>query len=473
MKNFLKKGIIPIGAYCSPMPPNDYYGKPNRITEEQYRIAKDCGIDIVYGHNDCMNTPNEKYAFLALDCAEKVGITYYVKDAIANEYTALGEKEGVKAYLDLSDEEKADLDKRFEASLLRYCNHKAFGGISFCDEPGSDSFAGIAAAKRVFDRVCPDKSFYVNMYPYYIAATQYQYGYWCRLNKPSTVPEYEVKEGGRNIDRYKYLYENFVNTVKPDFFSYDAYPFVDFDDAKTAVHEILWEMPQYLHGMETKNGIPFWTFLQAGGLWEGKGNVRVPTEAEVRIGISVPLLYGTKGLQVFPYMYPNDWLNDKVAVAGIVDADGNKTKLFDYYKAAFRQVKAIDEYLIKADIKGIIKVGKYENGLPDEKRLSEIKWNECIFKGELPKEQNIEITSFGNIKDVSATSQVLIGCNLIDGKEAYFAVNNSITADVSLKIRFKGERRFNIIQAGESTSTFSDEINVYLKAGENVLMQEK
>ncbi|MBQ9482306.1 MAG: hypothetical protein IJU84_09090, partial [Clostridia bacterium] len=64
MKNFLKKGVIPVGAYCPPMPPFGEY--PNKITEEQYKAAKEAGIDILYSHGEVMNTKTEKYAFSSL-----------------------------------------------------------------------------------------------------------------------------------------------------------------------------------------------------------------------------------------------------------------------------------------------------------------------------------------------------------------------------------------------------------------------
>lgn len=472
MKNFLKNGIIPIGAYCPPQPPFAYgEGYPNRITEEQYRIAKEAGIDILYAHNEVMNSPTEKYAFLSLEIAEKVGLAVYVRDKISEEYIALGDKDDYKAFPSLTEEEKQELDQRFENSLKRYCGYKAFAGISFWDEPGYDSFEGIARAKRVFDRVCPEKTFYVNMYPYYIAPVQYQFGFWCnQARAKATNPHFDVVEGGRNIDRYSFLYDEFIRIVNPDFFSYDAYPFVNFEDATTTVHEILWELPQYLHGMEVKNGVPFWVFLQAGGKWEGRDNVRIPTEAEVSLGVGVPLLYGAKGLQVFPYAYPNDWLPDKVCVAGLTGRYGEKTELFDYYKKVFSYVRAMQGYLVKGKLKGIIKSGEYKNGLPDKKRLDEIKWSDCIFQGELSKKENIEITAYDNVKAVESDVQCLTGCMDIEGKEAFFVVNDSSTDKAEYRIKFSGVGKYLKIYRGEEEKMMTDEIKITLGAGEFALV---
>lgn len=468
MKNFLKKGVIPIGAYCAPMPPHGEY--PSKITQEQYKAVKDAGIDVIYAHSDVMNTPTEEYAFLALDIAEKTGLTVFVRDDIAREYVALGDKED-RAYNSLTEQEKQDLDQRFEKSLRRYCGHKAFGGISFWDEPGYDSFEGIKSAKVVFDRVCPDKTFYVNMYPYYISPAQYQFGYWCNKEKAkATNSHFDAVEGGRNIDRYEFLYDSFIEQVKPDIFSYDAYPFTSFGEATTTVHEVLWELPQFLHAREMENGTPFAVYLQAGGLWEGSTHVRVPTFAEISLGVGVPLLYGAKCLQVFPYCYPNDWLNDNVAIAGLIDRNGEKTRMYYDYAKVFTFVRAMQGELVKSKLKGIIKSGEYKNGLPEEEELSKIAWNECIFKGELSKKCNIEITSYQTIKEIESDVQCLTGILDVDGKDGFFVQNNSSTDCAKYTLRINGRKSFVIIKNGERNEIVSDEITLDLSAGEFALI---
>lgn len=468
MKNFLKKGIIPIGAYCPPMPPSGEY--PNKITEEQYKAVKDAGIDILYAHGEVMNTKTEKYAFLSLELAEKTGLTVYVRDEIAKEYVSLGDR-GYKQYASLSDGEKLDLDKRFIASLKRYCGYKSFGGISFWDEPGFDSFEGIARAKKVFDGVCKDKTFYVNMYPYYITPKQYQFGYFNSVvsDKP-TDPHFDIVEGGRNIDRYEFLYDEFIRIVKPEFYSYDAYPFWTIGNVQTSVHEILWEMPQFLHFKEMENGTPFWVFLQAGGKWEGSACTRVPTFEEISLGVGVPLLYGAKGLQVFPYCYPNDWLQDYVAEAGLIDKNGKKTRFYYDYTKILGYVKAMQSYLVKSELKGIIKSGVYKNDLPPKSKLVEIKWSECIFQGNLPTKYNIEITSYKGVKQIISDTECLTGCLDIEGKDGYFLVNNSITDDAEYKIVFDGRFMRILIKDGLMTERFTDEVKVKLKAGDFALI---
>ena len=56
---------IVISPYCGPQP---VYQRgettyPDRICEEQFRLLKNCGINVVFGHEDLMNTPTEDKAF--------------------------------------------------------------------------------------------------------------------------------------------------------------------------------------------------------------------------------------------------------------------------------------------------------------------------------------------------------------------------------------------------------------------------
>ena len=469
MIEYIKKGIIPVGAYCAPQCPSG--NLKNRITLEQYKIAKDCGVNIMYGHSEVFGTKTEKYVFDALEICERVGMTYYVRDAIASEYIEIVTGDKTKAFVDLSEDEKKDLNERFKRNIGKYSRYKSFGGIIFADEPGYESFDGISEAKKVFKSVCPDKTFYINMYPYYITPEQYQFGFRCSgIDRKSDIEEFRIVEGGRNIDRYKFLYDEYIKKVNPEIFSYDAYPFITIGTMKTGVHEILWEMPQFLHERERENGIPYAVFLQAGGLWEGDTRTRIPTMGEVKLGISIPLLYGAKCLQIFPYMFPNDWQDDKVAYAGIVDANGNKTEFFDYYKQAFRQVGAIGGYLLKANIKGVIKSGEYSNGLPTKEEIKKIQWSECIYQGELPECGNIEISPQKPLLNVESKTQALIGVLSVDGVDAYFAVNNSSTEENEITCAFDGVYNFEIICDGVTKEKQGDKITVRLSAGDNALI---
>ena len=112
MKKIFDKFIV--AMFCSPQPPAEKNGRkfPNKITLEQYLRAKELGFTTVYGHNEIVNTDTEKYAFEALELAEKAGLDYLVKDSIAEEYISLGNR-GYRPFSLLSEREKRKLDERF------------------------------------------------------------------------------------------------------------------------------------------------------------------------------------------------------------------------------------------------------------------------------------------------------------------------------------------------------------------------
>ena len=76
---------IVISVYCGPQPAYERGGiiYPDRICEEQFRLLKSCGINVVYGHEDMMNSPTENKAFEAMDICQKLGMGYMVKDVLS------------------------------------------------------------------------------------------------------------------------------------------------------------------------------------------------------------------------------------------------------------------------------------------------------------------------------------------------------------------------------------------------------
>ena len=60
MRTYQQDEIL-IMPYCAPQPEYTYKGEyfPSRITEEQFKLLKDCGINMVMGHEDMMNSPTE------------------------------------------------------------------------------------------------------------------------------------------------------------------------------------------------------------------------------------------------------------------------------------------------------------------------------------------------------------------------------------------------------------------------------
>ena len=102
---------IVITTYCGPQPPCNVDGVdyPDRVTLEQYKLLKDNGLNMVFGHEDLMNSPCEHLAFRALDICQELGLAYMVRDKITEEYFSLGTRH--KDFRKLTEEEKLEQQK--------------------------------------------------------------------------------------------------------------------------------------------------------------------------------------------------------------------------------------------------------------------------------------------------------------------------------------------------------------------------
>ena len=65
----LGEDVMPVGIYCSPHPPIEKNGisYPSKITDEQFAAIKECGINVVYGHDELFGTPTEEWALKAME----------------------------------------------------------------------------------------------------------------------------------------------------------------------------------------------------------------------------------------------------------------------------------------------------------------------------------------------------------------------------------------------------------------------
>lgn len=453
---------MPIAVYCPPENINVY---SKNLYENQYKLMSECGVNIVLAHGFLVKGKFKKEVTKALKLCEKYNLFYLIKNEIAKEYISLGEGK-YKDFRKLTEKEKIKLDKRFEKSLKQYSKYKAFGGICFIDEPGFESFEGIARAKKVFETLFPEKIFYVNMFPYYITPSQFQFG---NDNHDCTIKEFYSDK--INAIRYDYFLKKYNEIVKPKIFSYDAYPFVTLGNADTGYHEVIFEMQQIAQNNQKNYGIPYWMFLQAGGLWENNLYVRVPKKAEVQFSVNAALTFGASGLEIFPYSYPNDWLNDDIAKAGLIDKNGEKTVLYDYFKQAFIQVKAIGNILLKSKHKGIIVAGKFDNNLPLKEELEKIKWNETIYNGVLPEYNKVQINDFKELKKVNATVQCVIGCYEKNKKSIFYVTNTSTVKSSDINMIFEKELNLKIIEKGYEKKLKTNEVKMTLAEGGGFLIE--
>ena len=466
---------IIISVFCSPEGAFIKNGVeyPNRINEEQYKLLKDCGINVIYSHEIFVDRPESvAELFKSLDICEKLGLIFFVRDAITYQYC--WKHEGEKLYRELTDEQKADLDARFEANLRIYKDHPAFGGVLFADEPGSANFEAIKAGKAVFDRVCPGKRFYTNLFPKYSSSERLQYG--VGFHDGPIDPEYEILVH-TNLERFQHHFTQFMDIVDPDIVSCDAYTYWDIGGIANTVHRAQWDMTQYVSDECRKHNKEYWHFLQVGGRFDGESHLRITNFGEVNLGVSIALGYGARALELFTGCSPNCF-QQTGSHDGIIDGFGNRTEQYPMYQYAFMQVKTIEKYLVHAKLKAqVVSDAPYFGLLPDAKviRAVEDQWKgagDTIFDGTFLPDGNIQVAEYGALKGVTSTSQCIVSCFEKNGETVYFLWTTSPYAASELTVLFDDEYVYECTQRTVTDRYEGKDLTIHaLPAGENALIR--
>ena len=477
IKDIMDNEIV-ISVFCPPEGATTVNGiaYPDRINETQYQLLKDCGINIVYGHEVFMDRPESvKELFLSMDICHKLGLVYYVRDYFTHQYCWKHENgKNEKLYADRTEEEKKALDEQFEANLRIYKDHPAFGGVLFSDEPGSANFEAIKAGKAVFDRVCPGKRFYTNLYPMYAHSKLYQYG--VGFYDGPIDPEYEILKH-TNLERFQYHFRKFMDIVDPDIVSFDAYTYWDIEGIANTVHRAQWDMTQYVSHECRKAGKEYWHFLQVGGRFSGEEHLRITGFGDVNLGVSIALGYGARALELYTGCFPNCCIGTGEH-SGIIDAFGNITEQYPMYQYAFMQVKAIQKYLVHAQLKAqVVSDAPYFGLLPDPKiiRAMEDQWKgagDTVFDGTFLPDGNIQVAEYGALKGITSTSQCIVSCFESNGETVYFLWNNSPYAAADVTVHFDNEYVYECTQRTVTDRYEGKDLTIHaLPAGENVLIR--
>lgn len=473
MRSYPQDEIL-IMPYCAPQPEYTYKGEyfPSRITEEQFRLLKNCGINMVMGHEDMMNSPTEAEAFKAMDICHKLGMKYLVKDYLFYEY--YGTRDGHTHFNYLTEEEREDLDRRMEASLRRYKDHPAFAGVLFIDEVGLEGMDGVARGQAVFNRVCPGKIFLATMFPMYSSPKCYQHG-WADLDVPFNEKILPYKQ--ENLDRFKYYMEQWLDKVSPEILNYDLYPYAKVEEAPNAVHQGMWDMTQYVTGEARKLDKEYWHTLQCGGRWCDDMRIRITNMGEVNLGISVALGYGAQALILYTGCFPNCCYGG-IEHSGIIDIHGNITEQYPLYQYAFMQVKAIGKYLLNAKLKAmVLSDAPYFGMLPDHEVIQEVEDRDKgagkgIFEGGFHRYGNIMTDSYGALKKIESTSQAIVSCFEKEGETFYFLFNTSPYAATDVTLTFDDEYTYEYTQRTVTDTSEGSTLTIHaLPAGENVLIR--
>ncbi len=259
------------------------------------------GIDVLIGAK--YNLPESREAVLrTLEMCEKAGLLYLVRDSES-----------------FADRTREQAENYFRTEYKDISRFASFAGVSPVDEPGYVSWDKAKKFRRAFNKVFPDKLYYINLLQNYAPS-------WAITNGASREDDLP------SDDDYDFYCKSYVRQADPPLFCYDFYPFRE--EYPRVKKEYFPQLETALKYASEKD-IPIWCFLQSASFPEMSGFARTPTYEEMLWQANTSLCYGTKGLAYFCYWMPYDdenWNNS------FVDVRGNKTQT--YFNA-----KRLNEYL--------------------------------------------------------------------------------------------------------------------------------
>ncbi len=415
--DFLGKDVMPIGGYMAPTDGYAYGGVwyESKINNAQFALASEAGINLLYNTREDYNIVPEKVK-QALSYAESNNIVYLFPDTgiinIRGGYVA----------------EKDTISSRIQ----EYAEYLSFGGLTCIDEPGKNHFDLIGQANNRFAEALNEKSgtLYVNLFPSYASRGQLS-----------------GDEKDQSVDYNTYI-ESYIETCSPQYLSYDYYPFIGTTESmQYNIESTYFSNLNTVRSAAERNGIPFWVYIQAGGMWEGRTDVRIPNESEVLWQVNTGLACGAKGVQYFPYMQPPEW-SDMDNEAGLINKFGQKNAMYYYAQKANRQIRAIDHVLMNACSTGVIVHGSSPASVYGE----------------------MKIESYRQLKSVTG-DDALVGCFDYRGKSAFYVVSNSIIKEkAEITLKFDQKYCFDVTQRAQERSTTAKELKLKLAAGEGALV---
>lgn len=310
-------GEIPVGMWVTPPTDKDLM--------VEYKKMADVGINMVNGFGWNESTPEEYQA--VMDACEANGLIYLL--------SSLELEEVMKEYANTKD---PALIEEAMTYIEQYASHPAYAGQLFIDEPSVRYFDALGDLIDEYRLRFPGEVPYVNMLPYYAM-------------------------GGTGAATYEEYYDFWVDRVKPDFYSYDSYPLVNYDPTMVGYEA---EMKDFYYNLDLirdrtlKDGIPMWTFICTHGYDKAAGssepNRREPSREDMRWQVFSNLAFGAKALQYYMYWTTSSSIDD-----AIVDKAGNPTETYYHVQEVNREFKNYGSILLNADAVGVM-IEDYRRG---------------------------------------------------------------------------------------------------------------
>lgn len=305
----LKLGEIPIGMWVTL--PDEYR------TQEYFADMRACGINFINGF-EYTETDLAKIK-QALDIAGENDIKYLVSDP---EISLLIQK--------YKNTKNPALINDAMMRIEQYYYHPAYAGQLLKDEPSRNEFDDMNDFVQAYELNYPGYHWSINMFPCYAT-------------------------GGTGVPYEQYV-DDWLELVKPDYYSFDYYPLLEYDENDYFARP---EREDYYYNLDLlrtkteEKGIPYWSFIQTLGFSNttGEGH-REPSREDIRWQVFTNLAFGVKGLQYFCYYTPRG--GAETFYPALIDRDGKKTERYEYVKELNADFREYGKILLRCDAEGVM-----------------------------------------------------------------------------------------------------------------------
>lgn len=280
---------------------------PSHNTLEHYRILRDCNFNITGPSGGHTSETNR----VMLDLCAEAGLKAIVVDGRVGPQMVLRDD-----WKDVVSQVVSD-----------YAAHPAFYGYHLLDEPSSLLFEALGSVSRELERQDPAHLPYINLLPTYASVAQ--------LGTPD----------------YKDHLARFRRIARPRLFSYDHYALLKGGGIRPDYYENM----ELVRAESMRSGIPWW-YVHNSGSYSG---YRVPTEAEMRWQLYTSLAYGTKGVSYWHYWGREQKGDERT---GVVDPEGNPTRLYGILKELNRETQVLGDILLPTACTEVLHVGTVPAG---------------------------------------------------------------------------------------------------------------
>ena len=338
--NFLGKNTFPVLLYIGPT--SEYFCEyegctvNSLITDEVFRELSEMGVNAICGHDE-----NHETIVKILNFCEKYRMVYLPRYNTRGFGFYDSQKKDVVVYDDLSEEEKRKAEQEFIQFINLYKDYPAFGGVMGGDEPGMLLVPAYIAMKKVFDSICPDKLFYINMF-----GPDSEKQIWLS-HGPFTLAA--INDGHSSPDTLTWLdvIYNYANTVGLDVMSYDNYIFY-----RNSIRPVLLrDVDRMRRGCYHPK--PIWNCILNGQ--EGE-DLTGQSKAETFYQTNLSIAAGCSGLILYPGFSPKE-CGHTPQRAFYDRKTGEKTEYYHWYKELLTHIHKCEKVLMNSAYMGLIKTG--------------------------------------------------------------------------------------------------------------------